>query len=89
MPAFSIILPLRIKNGIANRTNLLLDEDTNIGTTLITVSRGRVPASAIIVKILDIPRQIAIGVPINKNTAKEVNKIIDNILHHLLLSLFL
>lgn len=41
IPAFSIIFPAKMKNGIASNTNLLVDADTIMGRLLITASNGR------------------------------------------------
>ena len=40
IPAFSMMFPARMKNGIARSTNLLVEEDTSLGRLLIMVSSG-------------------------------------------------
>ena len=70
MPAFSMTLPPRIKNGTANKTNLLVAEEKIRGNIVIIVSSGRPAPSISIPKTLETPRQIAIGVPTRRNAAK-------------------
>ena len=80
MPAFSMMVPPRIKNGIAISTNLLVDEETIRGSVVIIVSSGRPAPSNSMARTLDEPRQTAMGVPITKSRKKLINNNEPNIM---------
>ena len=70
MPAFSITLPPKMKNGTANSTNLLVADEKMRGKVVMIASIGLPEPSINIPNTLDTPRQIAIGVPSKRKTAK-------------------
>ena len=70
IPDFSIMLPPRMKKGIAIRTDLVIAAETSCGTVPSTTASGRPAPITTIAATLDIPRQTAIGAPNSKSTAK-------------------
>ena len=70
IPAFSITLPERMKNGIASRTNLLLAEEHRRGSTLMMASRGLPAPCTRMAPTLDMPRQTAMGAPKASSSTK-------------------
>ena len=72
--ALSIMLPARIKKGMARSTNLLVDEENSWGKLLMTVSKGRPAPWMSMEMTLETPRQTAMGVPISSRTAKLINR---------------
>ena len=76
MPAFSMMLPARMKNGMASRTNLLVDAEKIRGRLLIMVDTGCPAPCTSIARILEEPRHTAMGAPRNSRMAKEINRIL-------------
>ena len=72
--ALSMMLPARMKKGMASSTNLLVDEENSWGRLLMTVSRGRPAPWMIMEMTLETPRQTAMGAPISSRTAKLINR---------------
>ena len=79
IPAFSITLPERMKNGIARSTNLLLAEEHSRGRTLIMASIGFPAPWTRMAATLDMPRQMAMGAPKTSRTTKIPNNTIPTI----------
>ena len=74
MPDFSMMLPPRMKKGIAIRTDLVIAAETSCGTVPSTTLRERPAPMTSMAETLDMPRQMAIGAPIRSSTAKRPNK---------------
>ena len=70
IPDFSMMLPPRMKKGMAMRTDLVMAAETSWGTVPRTTSRDLPEPRAIMAATLDMPRQVAMGAPSNSSRAK-------------------
>ena len=73
MPDFSMMLPPRMKKGMASSTDLLVAAETSWGTVPSTTDTGRPAPSTSMERMLETPRQTAIGVPKSSSRAKTKN----------------
>jgi hypothetical protein len=67
MPAYSIIIPARIKNGIASKVNFADEAYITTGN----IASGK--SNNITMITVDKPRDMAMGIPKNKNMKNNIN----------------
>lgn len=72
--AFSMMLPARMKNGMASKTNLLVAAANSCGRPLMIVTIGRPAPCTSIAATLETPRQMAIGAPRIRSSAKRMKR---------------